>query len=295
VKSGTGWKLTCSQVSADDFLSGESGHVAGIRAVTTTTLSDRLLDLRLALGSAGRAARRAAGPPRRVLVVGIYGTDAARMASVTNEVRRSDHDVDIVLGARGATAAPLAGVTAADHLAGGKFENLNAVLAGRDRRGYDWLIVVDDDVLLPRRFLDRFIAICETLDFAIAQPAQTRRSHAGWRVTRRRGGLVARQTHFVETGPVTAFRADVATELVPFPPLRFGWGLDVHWAALAKENGWRQGIVDSLPVRHDSVPVASGYSHEGAVAEAREFLRERPYVPATEAQRTVAAHRDLPR
>jgi hypothetical protein len=94
---------------------------------------------------------------------------------------------------------------------------------------------------------------------------------------------------------VTAFRADVAAELVPFPGLRFGWGLDVHWAALAKERGWRQGVVDALPVRHDAVPVASGYSHEGAVAEAREFLRDRPYVPASEAQRTVATHTTLPR
>jgi hypothetical protein len=295
VKSGTRGKLTSSQVSADDFLSGESGHVAGIRAVTTTTLSDRFLDLRLALGSAGRAARRASGPPRRVLVAGIYGSEAARITRVAEELRRSSHHVEIVFGAREAAAAPLAGVTAADHLAGGKFENLNAVLAGRDLGRYDWLLAVDDDVLLPRRFLDRFIAICEALGFAMAQPAQTRRSHAAWRVTRRRGGLVARETHFVETGPVTAFRTGAAAECVPFPPLRYGWGLDVHWAALAKEKGWRQGIVDALPVRHDAVPVASGYSHEGAVADAREFLRERPYVSAAEAQRTVVAHTDLPR
>src|SRR5687767_3381952 len=180
------------------------------------------------------------------------------MARVAEELRRSSHDVDVVLGARAAAAAPLAGVTAADHLAGGKFENLHAVLAGRDLGLYDWLIAVDDHVLLPRRFLDRFIAICEALGFAMAQPAQTRRSHAGWRVTRRRGGLVARETNFVETGPVTAFRADAAAEFVPFPPLRYGWGLDVHWAAVAKERGWRQGVIDALPVRHDSVPVASG-------------------------------------
>jgi hypothetical protein len=230
-----------------------------------------------------------------VLVAGIYGADSTRMARVAEELRRSSHDVDLVLGARGAAAPALAGVTAADHLAGGKFENLNAVLAGRELGGYDWLIAVDDDVLLPRRFLDRFVAICEALDFAMAQPAQTRRSHAAWRVTRRRGGLVARETHFVETGPVTAFRADVAAELVPFPPLRYGWGLDVHWSAHARDRGWRLGVVDALPVRHDAVPVASGYSREAAAAEAREFLRDRPYVPAAEAQRTVAAHADLPR
>jgi hypothetical protein len=282
-------------VSADDFLSGESGHVAGIRAVTTTTLHDRILDLRLALGPAGRAARKASGPPRKVLVAGIYGREAARIAHSVNDLRRSTHQVEVTLGARDATAPELADVTVADHLTGGKFENLNVVLANRDLALRDWLLVVDDDVLLPRPFLDRFIAICEALDLAIAQPAQTRRSHAGWRVTRRRGGLVARETRFVETGPVTAFRADVASALVPFPPLRYGWGLDVHWSALAKEHGWRQGVVDALPVRHDAVPVATGYSHEAAVTAAREFLRDRPYVPADEAQRTLAEHARLPR
>ena len=282
-------------MSADDFLSGESGHVAGIRAVTATTLHDRILDLRLALGSAGRAARGASGPPRKVLVAGIYGRDAARIERTVDELRRSAHEVEVTLGARDATVPELAEVTVADHLAGGKFENLNTVLANRDLALRDWLLVIDDDVLLPRRFLDRFIPICEALELAIAQPAQTRRSHAGWRVTRRRGGLAARETRFVETGPVTAFRADVASELVPFPPMRYGWGLDVHWAALAKERGWREGVVDALPVRHDSVPVASGYAHEEAVAAAREFLRDRPYVPADEAQRTLAEHARLPR
>jgi len=295
VKSGTRRKLTSSQVSADDFLSGESGHVAGIRGISKNTLHDRLLDVRLALGSAGRAARRASSPPRRVLVAGIYGGDAAQMVRATAELQRSTHEVELALGARDAPAHELAALTVADHLAGGKFENLNAVLADRVARRHDWLLVVDDDVILPRRFLDRFIAVCEALDFALAQPAQTRRSHAAWRVTRRRGGLVARETRYVEIGPVTAFRADAVAELVPFPALRYGWGLDVHWAALARARGWRLGIVDALPVRHDSSPVAAGYSREAAIAEAREFLRERPYVPAHEAQRTVAAHERLPR
>ena len=281
-------------MAADDFLSGESGHVAGIRGITKNTLHDRLLDLRLAVGSAGRAARRASGPPRRVLVAGIYGSDAGLMARAAAELRHTGHDVELALGARDAAAPELAEATVAEHLAGGKFENLNTVLAGRAGE-HDWLMVVDDDVALPRRFLDRFIAICEALDFALAQPAQTRRSHAAWHVTRRRGGLVARETRYVEIGPVTAFRADAVAELVPFPELRYGWGLDVHWAAVARSHGWRLGVVDALPVRHDTAPVATGYSREAAIAEAREFLRERPYVPADEAQRTVVAHERLPR
>ena len=282
-------------MSADDFLSGESGHVAGIRAVATHRLRDACLDLRLALGGAGRAARAAGGEPRRVLVAGIHGDDAERISRALDELRRTSHDVEFVIGARAEAAQELRDVTAATHLPGGKFQNLNAILADRDPASYDWFLVIDDDVLLPRRFLDRFIAICEALEFGLAQPAQTWRSHAAWQITRRQGGLVARETRFVEVGPVTAFRADVTAELFPFPPLRFGWGLDVHWSALAEQHGWRLGIVDALPVRHDLTPVATSYSHADAVRDAREFLRDRPYVSADLAQRTLAAHSKLTR
>ena len=217
------------------------------------------------------------------------------MTRAVDELRSTDHDVEIVLGAREGTAPELAQLTAAEHLEGGKFENLNAVLADRAPAERDWLVVVDDDVVLPPRFLDRFLAICDALDFALAQPAQTWRSHAAWRVTRRRGGVVARETHFVEIGPVTALRADALAELFPFPPLRYGWGLDVHWSALARDRGWKLGVVDALPVRHDWKPVAARYSHEAAVAEAREFVRDRPYLPRDVAQETVAVHTTLPR
>jgi hypothetical protein len=278
-----------------DFLSGESGHVAGIRATARHAVRDLALDTRLTLGAAGRAARRASGPPRSVIVTSIYGDDGDRVVRAVEELRRTRHDVEFALGARGGVIAPLRDVTVAADLAGGKFENVNAVLEGRDPADREWLLVVDDDVVLPRHFLDRFIAICEALDFALAQPAQTWRSHAAWRITRRRGGSVARETRYVEIGPVTAFRADATASLFPFPPLRYGWGLDVHWAALARERGWKLGIVDALPVRHDRAPVGTAYSHEAAIAEAREFLRDRPYVPATAAQETVALHAALPR
>ena len=45
---------------------------------------------------------------------------------------------------------------------------------------------MDDDVALPPRFTDRFVALFEHLGLDLAQPAQTWRSHAAWRVTRRR-------------------------------------------------------------------------------------------------------------
>ncbi len=152
-------------------------------------------------------------------------------------------------------------------------------------------MVVDDDVTLPRGFLDNLLFGAERFGLDLAQPAQRADSHAAWRVTRRRWGSVARETRFVEIGPVTAFgRATLAT-LLPFPDLRMGWGLDLHWAALAARRGWRCGVLDAVAIGHTAAPAARAYSREAAVAEARAFLAERPYLSAAEAQRTLVTHR----
>ena len=135
------------------------------------------------------------------------------------------------------------------------------------------MIVLDDDARLPRHFLDRFLLCAERFGLQLAQPALRHTSHAAWRVVRRARWSVARRTRLVEIGPVTAFHRSVAGELLPFPPLRMGWGLDAHWGGLALERGWRLGVVDATPVRHDSRRTASGYDRDAAVAELRDFLR----------------------
>ena len=277
----------------ESFLSGSSGHVAGVRRRVARTLADRALDLAQRARGSARALDRLAErrPPRDVLVLGVYRPERDLLDAALAELRRSRHSVRALLGSLGPARAALARDTAATALAGGKFENLNAVLACARPAPADWTLVVDDDVVLAPRFLDRFVALCEQFELALAQPAQTLLSHAAWPITRRRAGSLLRETRFVEIGPVTAFRRDAAAELLPFPDLRFGWGLELHWAALAAERGWRLGIVDALPVRHELAPVASGYSHAEAVAEGRRFLADRPYLPAANAGDVLSVHR----
>jgi hypothetical protein len=263
----------------DDFVSGTSGYVAGVRATTRAVAADVGLDAlaaaRLEPWRLRRAARR--WPRRRVLALGIERTDRENvLAAARAELMRSRHHVEF------------ASVDVGDR---GKFENLNALLASHPAAGHDWLIAVDDDVVLPPGFLDVFVFLAERFGLALAQPAHRRRSHAAFAVTRRQAGSVARETAFVEIGPVVAFSAVTFDTLLPFPPLRIGWGLDAHWSAIARERGWRIGVVDATPVRHGLRPIAGAYRREDALAEARVFLAERPYTPAAEAGRTVAVHR----
>jgi hypothetical protein len=174
----------------------------------------------------------------------------------------------------------------------GKFENINQLLAGHPVDGYDWLVLLDDDVRLPGGFLDVFLFLIERFDFSIAQPAHRCYSHAAWPVTRRRRSTIVRETSFVEIGPLVAFHARTFDRLLPFPPLRVGWGLDNYWSALARQRGWRIGVVDATPVQHALRPVAASYDPAQAIAEARLFLVGRPYVTRGEAERTLAAYRD---
>jgi hypothetical protein len=279
----------------DSFLSGEMGTVRR-RAARVRRVADLALDLRRRLGGTDRRldALAARTPTRDVLVLCAYRPESQRIAATAGELRHSSHRVRLALGATGPAPRELAADTVAERLTGGKFQNLSTVWASLALPAPpDWTLVVDDDVDLPPRFLDRFLALCEHFDLALAQPAQTLASHAAWRVTRRRAGSLVRETRFVEIGPVTAFGREAASALLPFPDLRFGWGLDVHWAAVAAERGWRLGIVDATPVRHAGAPVAAAYPSDEAIEEARRFLATRPYLPSTAAQETLVTHSDI--
>jgi len=228
------------------------------------------------------ALRRAAAalpPRRRVLVLSIERRGQPNaLAQARQELVQSRHELTFLSANAGER---------------GKFENLNSLLADTPADDFHWLLVLDDDVVLPRGFLDQFVFLAERFHLALAQPAHRHRSHAAWAVTRRRATTVARETAFVEIGPVFAFSREVFDELLPFPELRAGWGLDLHWSAVALERGWRLGVIDATPVRHGLRRTASAYDREAAIEEARAFLASRPYTRAADAQRSGTPHRSF--
>ena len=265
--------------ATEDFLSGTSGTVGGLDALRREAADEALDTWELLTGRRARLAlaARHAPPLRRVLALGVERPQRRELAAAMQaELLRSRHDVEL-------HTCP------AD--ARGKFENLNLLLAAHPADGHDWLLVFDDDVELPRGFLDRFVFLCERFSLTLAQPAHRLSSHAAWPVTRRHARSTVRETAFVEIGPVTAFASSTFPVLLPFPQLRMGWGLDVHWAALAREHGWRCGVVDAVSIGHRAAPAAAAYARGDAIAEARAFLAGRPYLSAREADRTLTTHR----
>jgi hypothetical protein len=260
----------------------------------------RALDLLLDGGQAAAGVNRrierlvAEQPGTEVLVLGIYQEDSLAREAV-QALSRSKHRVRFALGSLDPAALPgLESRTLATGMRGNKFENLNELLTRLElHEPPRWTLLLDDDVLFPPRFLDRFLALCEHFDLHLAQPAMSRRSHASYRVTRRRAGSLVRQTRFVEGGQLTAIRQEAARELLPFPPDAGMWGLDLHWAGVAADRGWRLGVVDATPVRHEVRPTGQTYSTGQAAERGLEFVRRHRSLPPEDAERTLAVHRKL--
>jgi hypothetical protein len=304
------------------FLSGDAGDVTDPWRRAKRTAGELAYNALDTLAGTRRRAARLAGTTRApldILVIGVY-RPGSLFADALHPSHSDRHNVRIALGSTGEADPRMREQTVAEGLTGGKFENLNRVLkaaaaAAAPATGSaagdvpasgvppaaapatapaarpDWVLIVDDDVRLPGAFLDRFVAVCEVFGLDLAQPAQTLRSHSAWKVTRRRPASLVRETRFVEIGPVTAFSRTAAVELLPFPELRYGWGLDLHWAAIAGRRGWRLGVVDALPVRHEYGLVAARYPREDAESEAARFLADRPYLPSARAGEVIAVHR----
>ena len=229
------------------------------------------------MAAAPRGAR--AWPRRRVLALGIERTGVPNVLDgARTELLRSHHDVEVAVtdagatGANSRTSTPSWPSTPAD--------------------GHDWLLVIDDDVRLPRGFLDVFLFLAERFDLSCWPSPPT-------------GGARMPPGRSPGAGPASwparrdSSRSARCAPCAPTPSpscspsrtLRFGWGLDAHWSAVAAARGWRIGVIDATPVLHGLRRIAASYDRTDAVTEGRSFLADRPYTPAAEAQRTVVAHR----
>ena len=262
--------LPVSAASAEDltgareFFASKHG-LAGSRGLDlwknrrAAWLTDRLFDQRLRRGQhyANFSSFVGSLPPQKILIVGIQ--NEARKQAMRDVLQALSSDLHRTTNAVGDVGDR------------GKLENVNIQLARFGLNQFDWLFVTDDDIVLPAGFTDTFIAACMTFDFKIAMPAHRFGSFCGYDVTRRGWGTLARATRYVEVGPLFAMHRSCFDKLTPYPELRYGWGLDVHWPLIAEQEGWRMGVVDVAPIIHVK-PVGSSYPRSEAIEEACRFL-----------------------
>lgn len=233
-------------------------------------------------------------PRRRVLAMALYGPEGAGpTAAAVEELRGSRHEVTVALGSLAGAAPALKGETLRARMGGGKFANLNRLAEAASPLAADWVLLLDDDIRLSRHFLDRLVCAAEAFGLELAQPALSRASHGAWDVNRRRPAL-ARETRFVEIGPALLVSRKAWRELTPFPEAGMGWGLCLHWGAVARRLGWKVGVVDAVPVRNEARAPAASYDRSEAQAAAAELLGSRAHITHAEAEAVVVRHGGLP-
>jgi hypothetical protein len=153
------------------------------------------------------------------------------------------------------------------------------------------VIVADDDISLPAGFLDSYLGLVERYDFALAQPARTFTSFTDHQFVTQLQGIQARETRFVEIGPLFSMRADALQVLTPFDEASpMGWGYDFVWPVVMAGAGLRMGIVDALPVAHDLRKPVSSYSHDVASAGMAALLARHPSLEKREAFSIVRSY-----
>lgn len=163
-----------------------------------------------------------------------------------------------------------------------KFTLMNSLLQDIER--FDYLIISDDDVHLPPRFLDRYIAYVENFQFALSQPARTRDSYIDHLITACMPGIDGRLTRFVEIGPIVCIHQSAFRILVPFDQRSpMGFGYDFIWPILLERRRLRMGIIDAMPVAHVIRKPGINYSTQQAMESMTELLATSPHLSRAEA------------
>lgn len=236
-------------------------------------------------------------PQLRVLVIGIYLSEHANQVEhlARSYAASSRHHVDQVWARIGSGPA-LACTDSIHHfdIAGRipKFILLNRILGQCAVADYDHVLISDDDITVQDGFLDAYLSWVVRCGFSIAQPARARHSYKSHRIVLQRRWARARQTRFVEIGPVFSFDRRAAARLLPFDESSpMGWGYDLVWPVIAERDHLQMGIVDATPVDHSYRGQAHTYSGKDNRKIMDDYLARNPHLDADAARVTIKRYR----
>jgi hypothetical protein len=184
-------------------------------------------------------------PP--VLLLMVYRTKNAQLVKAL--LRQVNSNADVRLWALGEIAPELADQTIGSGL-GARFSNFNKLYNAKPIQEGSWVVLADDDVLFVRGSLTRTIGIMKLAGLSLAQPSQ---SILGWWTSLfnvARPFLVARDTNYVEQGPLLVVDPLFAKLILPLPEENdMSWGIEAEWYR-AKEGRYRIGVIDDCRVVH---------------------------------------------
>lgn len=153
---------------------------------------------------------------------------------------------------------------------GARLALLNGAAALLDLPDAAWLLLCDDDVTLDVGSLADAVRLAVLAGFDIAQPTHAWGSPHSWSVNRHRLLLWARQTRFVETGPLLMFGPRARRACLPLDAsLGMGWGSEATWGT---KRELATGVLDGVTLRHWE-PIGTGYDTTGEQVQADEVFQ----------------------
>lgn len=233
------------------------------------------------------------GRRKRVLVLGVYLANKSNniqdVVSVISKSRRyAATQRWIALGGEPPTKQ-VAEVTVGTVLRKkSKFHIINELLAKEKLSQYEYVLLTDDDVVLPDEFLDHFISLQAQVGFSIAQPARTINSYIDHPIVEQQKGVLARQTLFVEIGPIVSFHKSAYELVFPFDLTSpMGWGYENVWAYRLAQHQMKMGIIDVVPVDHSLRKPVAYYDWDEAERQRTKFLDRHDHLPLEQCFRVL--------
>ena len=225
---------------------------------------------------------------KNVLALGIVLADKEHRAFSIGEAFAGSRDWKVTQKwiAIGSASIPHTSLDVVEYLRSfePKFVILNRILRQTRLSDYAYVVITDDDIDLPEFFLDRYLEFVTQYDFGLAQPARTHDSYIDHPFVEQLDGITARQTRFVEIGPLFSMRADALEVLTPFDEASpMGWGYDFVWPLVMENAHLTLGIVDATPVGHTMRKPVANYVHADAERQMADYFFNRPHLEKDEA------------
>jgi hypothetical protein len=172
-----------------------------------------------------------------------------------------------------------------------KFILLNQLMRDINLQDYDFILFSDDDITLPKGFMDAYIANQIKYNFSLAQPARALHSYYDHRFCLHRPWLRARETRFVEIGPVFSIARNLFNQLLPFNEISpMGWGYDRVWPVIVNNLSLTMGIIDCVRVDHSYRPQGTSYSKAENKITMNNFLEKHAHLTWREARKTTRSY-----
>jgi len=248
----------------------------------------RLVGDKLSLSPAIKKYGKSKPEPRTVLVVGVVLQDRPNhydhiASALGNSSYHYVHQVWAVLKSE----QRLKSKEGVEHVYIDDFiprsELINSLLKRAASKNYDYIIIVDDDIRLPRDFVDQFLFRQELYDFSLAQPARTPDSIISHAITIQKKTVLARETLFVEIGPLVSIRKDAQNLILPLDTgSEMGWGLDYVWPYIVSKSNQKMGVIDVVPIAHTLRGTGNSYDSAEAEAQMEKYLSERPHLSVSD-------------